>query len=400
MRNNRRWKMGWVAVAIATAGLLGSNGLASGSVATSTLNDGGLLHLHFGSDGNRFFHEAPSGGASAGTQGIYTSGCGITVGTHPGDAALATAAATGPQNPSVGAESGGNATIGLGVKVKGGNGANCGQVNPGETLSVKLGSALTSLGLLADKAELDIDAKYSVTVRVQFKLNGVVKKTQDFPTTGSDSGPDSTSNDNFAIALSGALFDEIVLSPVVPAGGNANGAFSLEGGRVGDPRIAGAGGLRTSAGTYDTLIHLIEVDGLLDCTGPNATAIDSGSGIDTTLVRSPNIGGSDCVLIPYDLDLSPKQVALHKDLLNQTGVNFSWTVTWAPELPPITTTQINYGAGFHDIVWCDGSPSAPIVPTGEFWCFTARSETLVGPNGEVQQTETLYGAGDPVIGKR
>lgn len=398
MRNNRRWKMGWVAVAIATAGLLGSNGLASGSVATSTLNDGGLLHLHFGSDGNSFSHEAPSGGTSAGTEGVYTSGCGITIGGHQSDVALATATATGPQNPAVGAESGGNATIGLGVKVKGGNGANCGQVNPGETLSVKLGSALSSLGLVADKAELDIDGKYSVTVRAQLKLNGVVQKTQDFPTTGSDSGPDSTSNDNFAIAVSGALFNEIVLSPLVPTGGNANAAFSLEGGRVGDPRIAG--GLRANAGTYDTLVHLIEVDGLLGCTAGNNTANDSGNGIVTTLVRSPNTDGSTCVLIPYDLDLSPNEVALHKDLLNQTGVNFSWRVVWAPELPPIPATQIDYGTGFHPVVWCDGSPSAPIVPTGEFWCFTARSETLVGPNGEVQQTETLYGAGDPVIGKR
>jgi hypothetical protein len=438
---NRRWKIAWIAVAIATAGLLSSNGLASGQTvqpSTSTLLDGGYLNLRFpdvAAAATFTQYAADRSTVLTGPQNITTaSNCGVN-GVNPGTPDLAKVTSSGG---TVGAETSGTKFVGLGVKGRTSSGINCGRIDPSENLSVALGSGLKTVdlnpalsGLAAVAAELDIDGKGNALVRANLFNGGTSPAGFALLSTtapSGDSGPDATSGDNFAFPINAGMpaCGGTQSNPTPPASGQICGtfvpfssltlstssqpsgspSFALEGGRSTDPRSAFSWDTyRLRLATPDSVFKLAKIDGVLGCTTGNntATQTDTTSNISTTLTRAPNSDGSTCVLIPFNFDLKlddsgAAEVDLQKDLLGQTGVNFTWSITWPPEpTPPTKVTRIDYGdaAGLHPVQWCEAGPTQP---AGEFWCFTNRVETLINSGtyaGMAQVTETFYGAGDP-----
>ena len=219
--------------------------------------DGGVVRLHLGaSDYFRFDAPDGSGGYVAGTAApITVSNCVVTT---SGVMTLGAIPATGKV---------GLVADGIGTQTKGeGKGQPCGRADgPAEGLVVKLGSELT--GKKIDFAELDVEGKFNVLVRANLYLDGVQvgTATQGFGTR-SDSGPDSGDGDNERWRLAaegGSVFDEIRFSvdPTTPTG-----AFSLEGGA--DGTVPVPGGLGTALATTDSLFHLTEGFGTLDCNDP------------------------------------------------------------------------------------------------------------------------------------
>jgi hypothetical protein len=292
---------------------------------------------------------------------------------------------------------------GLGVGVGGeGNGTPCGRVD-GLTQALVLEPALDDPDLLMDGAELDIEGKFGVTVRAEMYREGDLQATATLPTGGSDSGPDSADGDNFRWRLPAedgpaVYFDRLVLrvDPSTPGGG-----FSLEGG--GDGTLAHPGGLGATLGTTDSLFHLVETDGLLDC-GDQVTAGGDGTPA-ATLDRLANLTGdeADCRSVPYVLrtgvEGDTQTVLLGKDLGDQADLvpAFSLVIAWEPEpaaYPVARTTMIDSGGGPEPMVWCDGTPEAPSRPDGQAWCLVGQTSAPAG-DGLIAVTETLYGAGDP-----
>lgn len=414
----------------------------SGGASTSALTDGGVLALHLGSSGtppqDYFGFRAPNGlggyEAISTTQSITNGqGCKIALTGAPNQ--LVTFTPTGGSNPNTG-------FVGdsIGVVSSGeGNGQPCGRFDkppvPSQTLTMNLGSALN--GKMIDYAEIDLELKFSAAVRVTGLLDGVPVLTQDYQSVGSDSGPDSGDGDNYRVrfpklqpacgacktTVNGLKFE--ISSP--------SGGASLEGGSDGtqpcdvtDPGECGGADpahpefnfslgqtLGANTGTFDTLFHLLNADGALNC-GDSAT--QTNAGITTTVQRLDNAGGGTCTPIPYNQDSSTtctlgflQCIFLQKDLSGQQA-QFYWTVTWAPETGSYmeTETQFDFGAGFVNLQLCradglagnglDGNPDLPA--NGDPWCVVDTSTTHLisqGPGGEtlVQVTERYYGLGDP-----
>jgi hypothetical protein len=298
----------------------------------------------------------------------------------------------------------------LGVQVKGeGNGQPCGRVDgTGQALVLALAGSLATFEM--DRAELDIEGKFGVTVRAELYLDDRLVRTETLPTAASsDSGPDSADGDNFRWRLpaagASALFDRIVLrvDPSTPGG-----AFSLEGGADGTaPQPDGFG---AELGTTDSLFHLTDIDGELDCGG---TATAGGVGVPAAdLARLENgLGTSaDCDPVPYlfrsNVDGDGQVVLLQKDLTGQSALEprFRMSIAWNPEpavYPVDRQTEIDYddGGGLHLMQWCEGTAAEPDLPSGELWCITGQSSALVG-GGQIQVTEQYYGAGDPSVRRR
>lgn len=367
----------------------------------SALPDGGVVRLHlskFSSSGlkNYFRFDAAdgSGGYTAGTPAPITISqqCQATT-----TGVMSVSAA--PSSASVGFFQGG-----LGVRAKGeGTGTPCGRVDGLEqSLTLALAAPLTTHAI--DVAELDIEAKFNATVRAELYLGTSLQRAETLPTgTKSDSGPDSGDRDNFRWRIPApdaplTLFDRVVLrvDPSTPAG-----AFSLEGGS--DGTAPQPGGFGERLGTSDSLFHLVEFDGSLDC-GDQASAGETGNPR-ADLTRLPNILGSeaDCVAIPFVLrtgfEGTTQVVFLGKDLGAQAQFEpaFTLTITWEPEPAtyPITrATEIDVGDGPHPLLWCDGTPAAPELPDGELWCLAGQSAVPAGP-GLIQVTEDIFGSGDP-----
>ena len=402
--------------------------VASGSAAsTSTLVDGGVLRLALGTTDRLTFHEPDGIGgyetSAAGTQSITnSSGCRLAPG---GD--LVTFSPV-PINNSVGFVS-----DAIGVRGSSeGNGQPCGRIDaPNQQLILDLGDGLA--GKVIDYAEIDLELKFGATALVTGFLDGTpVGLAEDYSSTGSDSGPDSADGDNYRIRFpqeGTTTVDRLVISISSPTGG-----ASLEGGADGtpacdgfdSPACAGEGSLGgpTNLNTTDTLFHLLEADGALDCT-TNNVATQGGNGTPTnTLTRVENVGGATCTPIPYNLDSSIDQcedvpsyqcILLQKDLLGQNA-QFFWHVAWVPEPGEYQEqdTQFNYGFGYQDLQLCladDGDldafpelpPKAANAPAGapdpDPWCVVFTSTTLDPATGLVTVEEEYYGSGDP-LGKR
>jgi hypothetical protein len=406
------------AVAVALAALILPLVAGASTGIASQLPDAGHLTLGFDGFGNsfRFFPpgSAVTGAPAAGnSQTLAVSGCTVTTG-----ATLAKVTTkVGNQNGGVGASSGsGNTVVGLGVKTNNGTGASgtrCGQVNLGESMTLQLGSNLTQTAV--DRAELDIDAKYSVVVQANLFLGGspVGVRTLATNTVGSDSGPDCGSCDNFAFPISGALFDTIVLS--AQASTNNQSAFSLQGG-VGTACTAGANvnatnlcdGLRASLSTRQSVFHLVHFTGTLNC----GDSSDPSTGGDTTSTVT-RLANDNCQAVPYSLITDPNLVKFGKDLSGQSAAQFVMNVTWDPEpatTPPgnTHTTQITYtdDAGYHALQWCvgvsysGGNVTSATPPPGEFWCLVSHDDKVVGAGtaenpSQIVVHELLYGTGDP-----
>lgn len=417
----------------------------SGGASTSALTDGGVLALHLGSSGTPpqdyfgFRASNGSGGYTAisTTQAITNGqGCKIALAGAPNQ--LVTFTPTGGSNPNTG-------FVGdsIGVVSSGeGNGTKCGEIDrvagqPSQTLTMNLGSALSNGSALGSKvidyAEIDLELKFSASVRITGLLNGVEVLHQDYPSVGSDSGPDSGDGDNYRIRFPKLLPDCGACKTTVnglkfeifsPSGG-----ASLEGGSDGtqpcdatDPGECGGAtdplhpewnfSLGSTLGVNDTLFHLLNADGILDC---GDTASQTNAGITTTVARLDNVSGT-CIPIPYNQDSSGtctggflQCIFLQKDLDGQS-VQFFWTVTWAPEDPAylVHPTQFDFGdgLGFVDLQICGpstdpsvdpgipGFPSFFPTPSSDPWC-VVDTQTELQPDGQVVVTETYFGQNDP-----
>ena len=390
--------IGAIAAMVALAGsiLVVSQG-ASGQDRPSpfeSLADVGLVRLHLGAqDYVRFDTANGTGGYTPGTPApITASQCVATV--APG----ALAFTTSPAGSRLGL-----VADGLGVKASEGNGQSCGRADgTAQVLTLALAGPLADREI--DFAELDIEGKFNAQVRAELYLDGRLQHTEDLPTgTRSDSGPDSGDNDNYRWRLpaegSGfVLFDRIVLknAPIAPGG-----AFSLEGGADG----TAPGPLGQALSTTDSLFHLTDIDGVLDC---GDTATESGEDRpDADLARGENKLGTSaqCVAIPYLLrtgnEGEDQFAELLKDLGNQAALEPTFTLKtiWEPEpatYPISRNTQIDYndGAGPQPIQWCGGFPGDPTLPAGQLWCLSGQSSVPAG-DGFIIVTEHFYGAGDP-----
>ena len=413
--------------AIALFVLVLPTSVASGqtSVSTSTLQDAGVLRLALGAQDNLKFHEPDGDGgylpAASAQQSISTSsGCRLA----PLSGSLVSFSAQ-PNNRFPGFV---GDTIGVGGPGEG-NGTPCGRIDPGQTLTLNLGSGLA--GKVIDYAELDLELKFggAVTVTGYLGSSTTPMATETYTSTGSDSGPDSGDLDNYRVRFprtGTTAVNKLVFSV------GSSGSGSLEGGSDGTAPCDAADGCvepslgQSLANTTDTLFHLTEIDGFLDC-GDTAPT-QGGDGTPTnSLERLDNVGGATCTAIPFNLDSSTdiedcgenflQCVLLQKDLLGQNA-QFFWTVTWAPEPGDYqeSETQFDFGNGPQDLQLCeadaggDGFPDLP--PTADTedppsavdpWCVVETSTVLqfdpVGGETFVVVTEKYFGSGDP-LGKR
>jgi hypothetical protein len=364
------------------------------------LPDGGVIRLRIegtgGSAGDNWFRfDEPdgSGGYTAGTPAPITERrCQAST-----SGVMAVASTPAPSQGRVGL-----VDTGLGVVVKGeGQGTPCGRVDgTGQALTL---TPDVGASAVFDFAELDVEAKGGATLRAELRLGGALQATETIATGGPDSGPDSADGDNFRWRVPSVdgptvYFDEIVLrvDPSTPTA-----AFSLEGG--GDGTAPEPGGLGDQLATTDTLFHLVDADGVLDC--GDAVSAGGGDVPQADLVRLENLLGDpdDCVAIPYalrpGLEGETQTVLLAKVLGGQEELEpaFTLDITWLPEpaaYPIARTTSIDDGSGPVPLVWCDGTVSAPELPAGVNWCLTGQSAEPAGV-GLIQVSESLYGAGDP-----
>ena len=409
--------------------------VASGtSASTSTLGDGGVLRLHLGAQDFFGFQEPDPANPGQylpldpdNDQSVSASpGCKLSL--NPTSNLVTFSATASTPNPSPGFVSD---SIGVGAKNEG-SGQPCGKIDPGQTLTMNLGSGLA--GKMIDYAEIDLELKFGGAVTVTgYLVQGTTAKQvgdpETYTSTGSDSGPDSGDLDNYRVRFprSGTTTVNRLVFSV-----GSSGSGSLEGGADGtgpcdaaDAPACGTFSLGQSlANTTDTLFHLLEADGALDCT-TNNVATQGGNGTPTsTLTRVENVGGATCTPIPYNLDSSIGQcedvpsyqcILLQKDLLGQNA-QFFWHVAWVPEPGEYQEedTQFNYGFGYQDLQLCladDGDldafpelpPKAATAPPGapnpDPWCVVFTSTTLDPATGLVTVEEEYYGSGDP-LGKR
>ena len=350
-----------------------------------TLPDAGVLRLHLGAAPQQWRFDPIDGVPT--TQAVGTSsGCRLS----PTSGALVSILPT-PSSGTVGLTS-----DGIGVRSSGeGGGIPCGRVDgdKGQRLTVALGGPALG-GAVADFMELDIEAKGDVVVVADLYLRGDLVGSHELLTGArSDSGPDSADGDNYRFRVppspATTAFDSFVLRTK-----SNSGAFSLAAGA--DGTAVEPGGLGEELGTTDSLIHLKEISGILDC--GDSTGDVPGGNTTANVTRGAN---ETCVPIRYLLRVENDDVLLAKDLTGQTDANFSMTVTWDAEPAPpdggvlSRTTFVDYTPETPGdetaIEWCEAGPTPP---AGELWCLTAQSSELRS-DGMVIVTETVFGAGDP-----
>jgi hypothetical protein len=389
-----------------------ASGQTSGS--TSTLRDAGVLRLRLGA-ADHFRFEPTSGSPS--TQSISQgSQCRLSLGSSPSLVSFL----GGPSTPYAGFV--GDA---IGVRASGeGTGSPCGRIDPGQILTMNLGSALADK--MIDFAEIDIEGKFGAIYKIEGyvvdDLGAKLVKSETYETSagGSDSGPDSGDGDNFRVRFPKS--GETTVNRLVFSIVGSPGAASLEGGSDGTQPCGAADcpqpSLGQTLGTTDSLFHLTEADGVLDC-GDEVADTDPNDGIGLTIQRLDNVGGGCGPLIPYSQSGSsdtgicnPDEtdflqcIFLEKDLVDQEA-QFLWTVTWAPEDGSYmeTPTEFDFGTGPHALALCAGDTDGdgfPNLSGTDPWCVVNTSTDLIvgGPNnGLVVVTETYFGSGDPA-GKR
>lgn len=416
-----------VAIALVALLLPAAAGAVPGG-GTGGLQSAGVLRLQLGAT-DRFRFEPTSGSAVNQSIGV-SNGCKLALGTSPAASNLVSLL------PNSGNTYAGFVDNGIGVKSSGeGNGSPCGRIDAGQQLTLNLnqGSGQTLAGKMIDFAEIDLEGKFSANMQVQGWLvrpgkDPVLMKTETYSTTagGSDSGPDSGDGDNYRVRFpktGTTIVNRLVFSLV----GNT-GAMSLEGGADGTAPCDTTDsadcnpGLGQTLNTTDSLFHLVNVDGILDC-GDQVTEDGGGTVPTNTLERLDNATGT-CVPIPYSLDASltcpqvnfTQCVLLQKNLGGQNA-QFFWTVSWAPEpgayMESPTLFDFDGDGVYSPIQQCLGDGLAGGAPDGfpdlppsvedpgttDPWCVVnTQTEYQLDPvNGQTfdQVTEKYFGSGDP-----
>jgi len=135
-------------------------------------------------------------------------------------------------------------------------------------------------------------------------------------------------------------------------------------------------------------------DGTLGCTpGVNDTATAGNA----TVVRGPDAGPTNCVLIPYILTFDGNVLQFLKDPSIDPDAQFTITVdAWddEPAILPLPVTQVDTPSPDHDIQWCLSNGFDPsVLPGTEVTCLVDQS-AAVQANGKVKVSETYYLFGD------
>jgi hypothetical protein len=134
-------------------------------------------------------------------------------------------------------------------------------------------------------------------------------------------------------------------------------------------------------------------DGTLGCSSTNNTATAGAA----TVVRGPDAGDTECVLIPYILTFDGHVLSFLKDPSIDPDAQFTIHVdAWAdePAVLPLPVTQVDTPSPDHDIQWCLSDAFDPsALPAGEVTCLVDQS-AAVQANGSVTVSETYYLFGD------
>lgn len=380
--------------------------------------DAGYIRLQMNSGGSRFRQFAPDHTLTA-TQSFTASSCRYTVSSP----SLFDLSPT-PESSRVGYATSGAAKFGLGVNSAEGTGK-CTQINaPNEMLTLSLRNGAPPLeGTYIDFMELDIEAKFNATINIELWRDGALVDTfvEDCTSSGSDCGPDSADGDNFRLRVSAvnmALFDEVRLY----ATGGTGAAVTLEAGADGTNVYGFAndvidGFAETElGGTKDSVFHLVSLgEGVLTCNAGDGSAF-AFEGATVTVERQSfpgnpdlNPDGTECIPINYELTRDGNTVDFIKDPTQDPNASFHVEVNaWDPEpaVNPIPPSMVFPPDPLgEDLVWCDGTAAAPVMPDNpetperdHFWCLFAQSAELVGPDEsqvtQMQVTESVLLEGD------
>ena len=347
------------AIVASLATLFGGVRTASGDVITTppfALPDKGTLTLTLGNTTNNVVQRdsVANGSGILATQNLTAPNCVLT--TTPTLLGFATSRGVPGLNAS---------THEIGDMTKG-TGTDCGLVEAGGSLTLNMGSAISTLEV--SHFALDIETRKNVKIILTAKLNGNVTSTyelrsgtsivagQGSTTPGatlfncnsqSSSNPNSGDSDN--CRWSGdVLANQFVLSAPI-------GEFALAG---------GADGGRSQP----SVLNLTDVIGL-DCqTGGSggqftATAGDGTSVPKVGLIRKDNLDPNEpCQVIPAELTSSSSggvnALDFLKDLRSQQSGAFTMDITWPNEgaQNPPPPTQIDFGTGPMNLDLCKGTP--------------------------------------------
>lgn len=414
-----------LAFGLVVGGITPASGQTSGS--TSTLGDAGVLRLRLGAQDH--FRFEPASGPAITRSLTLQSGCRLAPQASP---ALVNFS-TDPPNAFTGLVS-----DGIGVRTNGeGNGQPCGRIDGSQKLILDLGPALD--GTLIDFAEIDVELKFAATLSIQGYLvddEGIaspVGVASTYDSTGSDSGPDSGDNDNYRVRFpedgSFTAVNRLVFSIAT------TGGASLEGGADGTQACDTTDSAACNPGlgqtidddpdtaaietTTDSLFHLVEGDGALDC---GDSFEETNDGITTTVARLDNAGGGTCTPIPYSQDANQNtgdcdpeeegflQCIFFKKDVDTQQAQFFWKVVWAPEDGSYmeSPTEFDFGDGFVSLQLCGpstgavdppfpeelGFPDFYPTPSSDPWC-VVDTQTELQPDGKVVVTEVFFGQFDP-----
>ena len=336
---------------------------SSGDVITTppfSLPDKGTLTLTLGSTTNNVVQRGPlpSDGSPrpiVATQNLTAPNCVLT--TTPTLLGFGTGKGVPGLNSS---------THEIGDKTKG-TGTDCGLVEAGASLTLNMGSAISSLEI--SHFALDIETRKNVKVTLTAKLNGSVTSTyqlrsgtsilagQGSSTPGdttfncnsqSSSNPNSGDSDNCRWE-GDVLANQLVLTAPV-------GEFALAGGADGGV-------------SQPSVLNLTDVLGL-DCqTGGSggaytATTGDGTSAPEVGLIRKDNLDPNEpCTVIPAMLTTSSTSSGnlfeFTKDLTHQQTAAFTMDVTWPMETVqnPPPPTKFDFGTGVQfNLELCKGTP--------------------------------------------
>lgn len=301
---------------------------------------------------------------------------------------------------------------GLGVGTKNNCSTSEGRIGSGQTLTFALNSSMFD-GVFIEQVEVDVEAKFQTDLGYRID-NDPTPRVHDL-TKAQDNGPDAGVGDN-EIAVIGqdevqTLFSSITFNPTA-----SGGELSIEGGGDG---IVDGGELRALYKVNQTLFQLstIPFEGELNCgdvsTGTAAPNPD-GPADAVTLWRGENKDGSECVLLPYTLQIQDDVVHFDADFDLQPAASFLIRIDWDPTSPmvdpfnpPDREIDVEIDGTFVPVVACDGRTAAGSDPTadpaiddtfvhpdGVQWCLAGEKLVLLA-NGSWQQIQWFHGGEDP-----